>query len=117
MNRRQDMEAPPVRYPVVYEIEQLHARAFDPCANTSISGTGVAREFDRIIVMRGRLGAITSDNDTELTSNAILQWTDERCVACNTSGQASRSRTRASHSPPGDNYNLHRPHSKVGWLM
>jgi putative transposase len=45
--------------------------------NTSISGVRVAREFDRIIVWRGRPDAVTSDNGTELTSNAILKLADE----------------------------------------
>ncbi|AUX78934.1 IS3 family insertion sequence transposase domain-containing protein (plasmid) [Sinorhizobium fredii] len=35
----------------------------------------VARELDRIIEERGKLGMIASDKGSELTSNAILQWT------------------------------------------
>lgn len=34
--------------------------------------------ISRIVVWRGRPGAVTSDNGTELTSNAILKWADER---------------------------------------
>jgi putative transposase len=61
---------------------------FDDCtreclalvADTSISGRRVARELDAIIAWRGRPGTIVSDNGTELTSNAILEWTDDRQV-------------------------------------
>ena len=36
----------------------------------------VARELDRIIEERGKPRMIVSDNGSEFTSNAILQWTD-----------------------------------------
>nr|WP_072395651.1 integrase core domain-containing protein [Hyphomicrobium sp. CS1GBMeth3] len=41
----------------------------------------MARELDRIIAWRGRPEAVLSDNGTELTSNAILSWADERRIA------------------------------------
>src|SRR3954453_3170442 len=50
-------------------------------ADTSISGRRVARELDRIVARRGRPGGIVSDNGTELTSNAILAWSDRQKVA------------------------------------
>lgn len=61
---------------------------FDDCtreclalvADTSISGRRVARELDAIIAWRGRPRTIVSDNGTELTSNAILEWADDRQV-------------------------------------
>ena len=49
--------------------------------DTSISGIRVTRELDRIVGRRGRPGAIVSDNGTELTSNAVLGWSDEHGVA------------------------------------
>jgi putative transposase len=48
--------------------------------DTSLSGARVARELDAIIAHRGRPGTIVSDNGTELTSNAILAWTDRTGV-------------------------------------
>jgi len=48
--------------------------------DNSISGVRVARELDRIATMRGRPCMVVSDNGTELTSNAILQWQEERGV-------------------------------------
>ncbi|MGO6784415.1 DDE-type integrase/transposase/recombinase, partial [Rhizobium ruizarguesonis] len=45
-------------------------------ADTSLSGLRVARELDRIIEERGKPRMIVSDNGSEFTSNAILQWAD-----------------------------------------
>jgi putative transposase len=50
-------------------------------ADTSISGRRVARELDAIIAWRGKPSMIVSDNGTELTSNAILEWADDRKIA------------------------------------
>jgi len=50
-------------------------------ADTSISGIRVARELDRLVAKHGRPKTIVSDNGTELTSNAILQWADDHKVA------------------------------------
>ncbi len=61
---------------------------FDDCtreclaavADTSLSGGRVARELDRLIALRGKPKMIVSDNGTELTSNAILSWSDQTQV-------------------------------------
>jgi hypothetical protein len=37
-----------------------------------------AGDLDAIIAWRGRPATIVSDNGTERTSNAILEWADER---------------------------------------
>ena len=50
-------------------------------ADTSISGIRVARELDKIVALRGRPGGIISDDGTELTSTAILAWSDRQKVA------------------------------------
>ncbi len=49
--------------------------------NMSISGTRVGRELDRLIARRGKPEVVLSDTGTELTSNAILAWADERRIA------------------------------------
>ena len=49
--------------------------------DTSISGIRVAGELDRLLAERGKRDTIVSDNGTELTSNAILQWADDHKVA------------------------------------
>jgi len=50
-------------------------------ADTSISSIRVARELGRLLDERGKPKTIVSDNGTELTSNAILQWADDHKVA------------------------------------
>jgi putative transposase len=50
-------------------------------ADTSISGIRVGRELDTIIARRGKPQAIVSDNGTELTSMAILKWSQTTNVA------------------------------------
>ena len=49
--------------------------------DTSLSGARVARELDAIMARRGRPAAVISDNGTELTSAAILRWSQDRNVA------------------------------------
>jgi putative transposase len=48
--------------------------------DTSLSGDRVGRELDRIAEMRGYPCMVVSDNGTELTSNAILKWHEDRKV-------------------------------------
>lgn len=49
-------------------------------ANTSLSGARVARELDVVIARRGKPSSLVSDNGTELTSLAILRWSQEAAV-------------------------------------
>jgi putative transposase len=46
-------------------------------ADTSLSGARVARELDTLVGLRGQPLTIVSDNGTELTSMAILCWSQE----------------------------------------
>ena len=48
--------------------------------DTSISGERLARELDKLIDYRGKPNTIVSDNGTEMTSNAILKWQQERNI-------------------------------------
>ncbi|SFK90447.1 putative transposase [Methylocapsa palsarum] len=48
--------------------------------DTSLSGTRVARELDRLIAERGKPRMIVSDNGSEFTSNANLAWADKTKV-------------------------------------
>jgi putative transposase len=43
-------------------------------ADTSLSGRRLARELDTVIARRGKPRTIVSDNGTEMTSMAILEW-------------------------------------------
>jgi putative transposase len=49
-------------------------------ADTSLSGARVVRKLDAIVAIRGRPATIVSDNGSELTSVAVLRWSQERCV-------------------------------------
>lgn len=49
--------------------------------DTSLNGVRVARELSDLIILRGRPEAIVSDNGTEFTSHAILNWAQENEVS------------------------------------
>lgn len=50
-------------------------------ADTSIGGARVARELDAMIRLYGKPAAIVSDNGTEFTSRAMLEWQTRTGVA------------------------------------
>ncbi len=110
--------------------------------DTSISGIRVARELDRLLADRGKPKMIVSDNGTELTSNAILQWADDHKVAghyiapgkpmqnafaesfigrlrdelLNETLFRSLPHTRVVLEAWRADYNTNRPHPRLGWL-
>ena len=49
-------------------------------ADTSISGKRVARELGALVRLYGKPASIVSDNGTELTSRALLEWQNESGV-------------------------------------
>ena len=49
--------------------------------DTSIRGRRLAREIDAIVARRGKPAVIVSDNGTEMTSRAILDWTNRTGLA------------------------------------
>ena len=111
-------------------------------ADTSLSGTRVARELDAVMAWRGRPVMIVSDNGTELTSLAILRWTQETRVEwhyiapgkptqnafiesfngrlrdelLNETLFTSLAHARAELAEWRQDYNTVRPHSKLGGL-
>src|SRR3954454_9272255 len=93
-------------------------------ADTSISGRRVARELDRIVARRGPPGGIVSDNGTELTSNAILGWSDRQKVAwdcqefrARLSGLTDQSMAAVKRSPKRTaNCDLAMDHSRGGMI-
>src|ERR1700756_5579542 len=110
--------------------------------DTSISGIRVARELDRLLTDRGKPKMIVSDNGTELTSNAILQWAEDHKVdwhyiapgkpvqnafaesfigrlrdeLLNETLFRSLPHTRAVLEAWRADYNTSRPHSRLGWM-
>jgi putative transposase len=68
------------RFRILCIIDDFSRECLALVADTSLSGARVARELDRIIAGRGKPKTIVSDNGTELTSTAILQWSQNRSV-------------------------------------
>ena len=68
------------RFRVLCVIDDFSRECLATVVDTSLSGARVARELDRIAEARGYPCMVVSDNGTELTSNAILRWQEERQV-------------------------------------
>ncbi len=65
------------RFRILAVVDDCTRECLALVADSSLSGLRVARELDAIIRQRGkRPDTIVSDNGTEYTSNAILQWAD-----------------------------------------
>lgn len=130
------------RFRILAVVDDCTRECLALVADTSISGRRVARELDRIVVGRAKPGTIVSDNGTELTSNAMLRWADERRVAwhyiapgkptqnafiesfngrlrdelLNETLFRSLPHARAVLEAWRQDYNAKRPHSRLGWL-
>lgn len=68
------------RFRILNVIDDFSRECLAAVVDTSLSGERVARELDRIADMRGYPCLVVSDNGTELTSNAILKWQEDRKV-------------------------------------
>ena len=68
------------RFRILNVIDDFSRECLAAVVDTSLSGERVARELDRIAELRGRPCMVVSDNGTELTSNAILKWQEDRKV-------------------------------------
>jgi putative transposase len=62
------------RFRILAVVDDFTRESLCLVADTSLSGQRVARELDAIIIRRGRPLSCVSDNGTELTSMAILRW-------------------------------------------
>ena len=67
------------RFRILAVIDDLTRECLGLIADTSISGR-VARELDALIRLYGKPTAIVSDNGTELTSRAMLEWQNQNGV-------------------------------------
>jgi putative transposase len=65
------------RFRILAVVDDFTRECLALVADTSLSGLRVTRELDRIIAGRGRPAMCVSDNGSELTSMAILRWTQE----------------------------------------
>ena len=68
------------RFRILAAVDDFTRECLCLVADTSLSGQRVARELDAVIARRGRPIACVSDNGTELTSMAILRWSQETRV-------------------------------------
>jgi putative transposase len=62
------------RFRILAVIDDFTRECLALVPDTSISGRRVARELDALIRIYGRPDIIVSDNGSELTSRAILEW-------------------------------------------
>ncbi len=62
------------RFRVLNVVDDVTRECLAAVPDTSICGKRVVRELTDLIAVRGKPGMIVSDNGTELTSNAVLEW-------------------------------------------
>jgi putative transposase len=128
------------RFRILALVDDFTRECLALVADTSLSGLRTARELDAIIAQRGKPASIVSDNGTELTSMAILNWCQESGVEwhyiapgkptqnafiesfngklrdelLNETLFASLAHARAALADWKDDYNTFRPHSAIG---
>jgi putative transposase len=68
------------RFRVLAVVDDFTREALTLVVDTSIGGGRVVRELDALIARRGPPTMIVSDNGTELTSRAVLEWTNRTGV-------------------------------------
>jgi putative transposase len=68
------------RFRVLVIVDDFTRECLALVVDTSLSGVRVARELDKLVARRKRPLMIVSDNGTELTSRAILQWQEDNAV-------------------------------------
>jgi len=76
------------RFWVLNVVDDVTRECLAAVPDTSISGKRVVRELTDLIARRGKPGMIVSDNGTELTSNAVLEWCGAARIEWHYTGQA-----------------------------
>ena len=66
------------RYRILCIVDDFSRECLATVVETSLSGMRVVRELERLVSERTTSGVIVSDNGTELTSAAVLQWAGGR---------------------------------------
>ena len=69
------------RFRILAVVDDFTREALALVVDTSIGGRRLARELDALIARRGKSAIIVSDNGTEMTSPAILEWTNRTGLA------------------------------------
>jgi putative transposase len=130
------------RFRILAVIDDCTRECLALVPDTSISGVRVVRELEALVARCGRPASIVSDNGTEFTSNAVLQWAERSKVAWHYiapgkpqqngfvesfNGRlrdelldgtlfASLPHARAALEAWRRDYNGTRPHSSLGWM-
>ena len=65
------------KFRVLAVVDDFTREALALVVDTSLGGQRVVRELDALIAARGRPLTIISDNGTELTCRAVLEWTNK----------------------------------------
>jgi putative transposase len=117
------------RFRVLTVIDDCTRECIALVADTSLSGRRVVRELNQLMLQRGAPKMVVSDNGTEFTSNAILNWADEAKVEwhyiapgklrdekLNDTLFSTLHQARVELANWRNDYNHHRPHSGLGWL-
>jgi putative transposase len=68
------------RFRILAIVDDFTRECLALVADTSLPGIRVVRELDALVASRGRPAMIVSDNGTELTSMAMLRWSQEHQV-------------------------------------
>lgn len=76
-----DVFCPGPRFRIFAVIDDYTRECLTLVADTSLPGTRVVRELDALLRLYGRPQTIVSDNGTELTSRAMLEWQGRTGVA------------------------------------
>jgi putative transposase len=129
------------RFRILAIVDDCTRECLTLAADTSLSGTRVARELDRLMIERCKPKMIVSDNGSELTGNAILAWADKTKVEwhyiapgkpmqnafiesfngrlrdefLNETLFSTLAQARIALATWRADYNGSRPHSKIGW--
>jgi len=130
------------RFRILSVVDDFSRECLALIADTSLSGSRVARELDGAIAGRRRPALIVSDNGPELTSMAILEWSQANVIGwhyidlgkpqqnafvesfngklrdelLNETLFTSLIHARAVLAAWKHDYNTSRPHSGLGWL-
>jgi putative transposase len=64
------------RFRILAIVDDFTREALALVVDTSIGGRRLVRELDTLIARHGRPKTIVSDNGTEMTSRAVLEWTN-----------------------------------------
>ena len=130
------------RFRILSVVDDFTRECVALVADTSLSGSRVARELDGAIAGRKRPLMIVSDNGPELTSMAVLKWSQDNLIEwhyidlgkpqqnafvesfhgrlrdelLNKTLFTSLAHARAMLAAWKHDYNTSRPHSGLGWL-